>query len=125
MAVVTNWRALDAAWQKKREASAEMIEKDEQNRARAEEEIRAIKLRILRVKGNGGKKLENVRFIPRSICAMPIKAQSWYEIRSDWVRNPEKMILAAFESEKYQISFTEKFDQQTQSFGFIISISWE
>lgn len=125
MAVMNNWRTLNAAWQDKLSEKAELIEEDERNRARAEEEIRSIKIRILRAKGKGEKRLENVRFIPRSICTMPIKARSWYEIHSSWVRNPEKMILTTLEAEKYQISFTEKFDPATQSFGFMVSISWE
>ena len=125
MAVINTWRALDTAWQKKQAVRAELSEKDERNIAAAMAEIQSLRLQVLRAKGAGAKRLENIRFIPRSICAMPIGSQSWYEIHSSWVRNPERMILAAFESEKYRINFTEKFDQTTQSFGFVVSLSWE
>ncbi|TSC89291.1 MAG: hypothetical protein G01um10143_672 [Parcubacteria group bacterium Gr01-1014_3] len=122
---VKKYTARDAAW-KERQMTKEQRQAEEENEIqRAKVEILRIEARIMEVKELGGTRLENIRFVPLSICAMPVSVQSWYEIRTSWIRNPERMILAAFDRGNRRIDFAEKIDPTTQTRGFSVSISWD
>ncbi len=122
---VKKYTARDAAWKERQMTKEQRLAEEEREIQQAKVEILRIEARIMEVKSLGETRLENVRFVPLTICAIPVSSQSWYEIRTSWIRNPERMILAAFDRGNRRIDFKEKIDPTTQAKGFSVSISWD
>ena len=125
LTAVKKYTSRDAAWRERQALAEKRLEEEDADILKAQREILAIEARIMEARSLGQTKLDNVCFVPRTICAMPVKAHSWYEINTSWIRNPERMVLAAFEKGGRRIDFRERFGSSAQTSGFVVSISWD